>query len=446
MNFSLTPHISPAVFSVSDLNYNAKLLLEQAMSLLWVRGEISNLRCYRSGHWYFSLKDAHAQVRCIMFHHKNQYLDWQPTDGSQVEVRALVTLYESRGDFQLNVETIRRAGLGELYEAYEQLKTRLGKAGLFDPANKKPLPSFPKQVGVITSPDTAALHDILVILKHRMPVLPVIIYPASVQGENAAREIVTSIQIASKRAECDILILCRGGGSIEDLSAFNEEIVARAIANCPIPIITGIGHETDFTIADFTADIRAPTPTGAAQLACPDRKELLHHLTVRYHHIQRVMQHHIERRMQHIDTQAHRLLHPGKHIHHQFTYLQHLHDKLVYIWSHQIEKAYWKWGKLNHRISSASPNTTRLIEQQSDLALRLSRAISCRINTLESNLQNQKTQLTHLNPQSVLARGYSITYAKNNTIICNSKQVGINDNIQIIFAEGWCNAEVVKKP
>ncbi len=445
MNLPPKLNIPRAVLTVSELNYSAKILLEQTLPLLWVKGEISNLKRYQSGHWYFSLKDASAQVRCVIFRHKNQYLDWQPKDGLQVEVRARVTLYESRGDFQLNVETIRRAGLGELFEAYEQLKSRLEKAGLFAPERKKPLPIFPKQIGIITSPATAALHDILSTLQRRMPALPVIIYPTPVQGEGAAEKIAECIHTASKHADCDVLILCRGGGSIEDLWAFNEEIVAQAIAACTIPIISGIGHETDFTIADFVADKRAPTPTGAAQLACLDSKELLHRLNTLGNRMQRVIMHYMERHMQNIDLLAHRLLHPGERIHNQHTHVRQLHERLVNAWLRQTEKTHWHLCELNQCISAASPSISRLVEQQHEWALRLHRAISHRIQTLEMNQQHQQAQLTHLNPQSVLARGYSITYTAQGTMINESNQINVGDDIQVKFAKGWCDANVSKK-
>jgi exodeoxyribonuclease VII large subunit len=219
MNFQMEmemPVLHP-VLSVSELNRSAKELVEQAFPLLWVNGEISNIKCYGSGHWYFSLKDAHAQVRCVMFREKNRYLDWQPRDGMQVEARALVTLYQARGEFQLCVETLRRAGLGRLYEAFEQLRGRLEKEGLFASGRKKRLPSFPAQIGIITSPAGAALHDVLSTLKRRMPSIPIVIYPVPVQGFGAAERIVAAIQKAAMHAECEILILCRGGGSIEDL-------------------------------------------------------------------------------------------------------------------------------------------------------------------------------------------------------------------------------------
>src|SRR5574340_462515 len=280
MIFEAEVRIAAPVISVSELNRSARQILEQRLPLLWVAGEISNFTQAASGHWYFSLKDDKAQVRCAMFRMKSQYLDWLPENGMQVEVRAQPTLYEPRGEYQLAVENMRRAGLGALYEAFEKLKGRLEKEGLFAAARKKALPAFPRRIGIITSPAAAALRDVLTTLRRRMPNIPVLIYPVPVQGEGAAQKIAAAIQLAGQRRECDVLILCRGGGSIEDLWAFNEEVVARAIAACEIPVICGVGHETDFTIADFAADRRAPTPTAAAELATPHRADLLQRLAV----------------------------------------------------------------------------------------------------------------------------------------------------------------------
>lgn len=436
------PH---AILSVSELNYSTKLLLEQAIPLLWVSGEISNLKRYNSGHWYFSLKDENAQVRCVMFRHKNQLLDWQPTDGMQIEVNARVTIYEPRGDFQLGVENIRRAGLGTLFEAFERLKTKLDKAGLFDQAQKKSLPTHPKQIGIITSQSAAALRDVLSTLKHRMPTIPVVIYPTPVQGNGAAEKIANTIHQAAKRAECDILILCRGGGSIEDLWAFNEEKVAHAIAACSIPIISGIGHETDFTIADFVADVRAPTPTGAAQLACQDKRALLHHINTQSNQIQQIMMRYLERLMQQSDTLTHRLLHPGERIQNQLFQLQHLQERLTNNWSRIIEIQHWKLSEMHQRISTFTPNISRLNHKQQELASRLTRAINHRIEAAKTKLQNHQTNLHHLNPHAVLARGYSISYTAEGIVLRNSDQIRIGDSIQVTFAKGWCDAEVSKK-
>ncbi len=437
--------IARAVLSVSELNRSAKDLLEQVFPLLWVSGEISNIKRYGSGHWYFSLKDANAQVRCVMFREKNQYLGWQPQDGMQVEVRALVTLYQARGDFQLSVETIRRVGLGTLFEAFEQLRARLGKEGLFDADRKKTLPLFPKQIGIITSPDGAALHDVLSTLRRRMPSLPVIVYPVPVQGIGAAVKIAAAIQKAASRAECDVLILCRGGGSIEDLWAFNEEIVARAIAACSVPIISGVGHETDFTITDFVADIRAPTPTGASQLVCQDREELLRRVEILYCRMQRELQRGIESRMQNTDMLACRLVHPRERINDQLTHLQRLRERLVRSWRRNSENRYWRVRELNQRLTVTRPDISRLIERQYELGLRLRRAIAGRIETLAMSLEHQQANLAHLNPESVLERGYSIAYTADGTVLRNSNQIDIGDTIRVALAKGGIKASVSEK-
>ena len=445
MNFLMEMEIARAVLSVSELNRSAKDLLEQAFPLLWVSGEISNIKRYGSGHWYFSLKDANAQVRCVMFREKNQYLGWQPQDGMQVEVRALVTLYQARGDFQLSVETIRRVGLGTLFEAFEQLRARLGKEGLFDAGRKKILPPFPEQIGIITSPDGAALHDVLSTLRRRMPSLPVVVYPVPVQGAGAAVKIAAAIQKAASRAECDVLILCRGGGSIEDLWAFNEEIVARAISACSVPIISGVGHETDFTIADFVADIRAPTPTGASQLVCQDREELLRRVEILYRRIQRELRRGIESRMQNTDMLACRLVHPRERIHDQITHLQRLRERLARSWQRNLENRYWRVRELDQRLTAIRPDISRLIERQYELGLRLRRAIAGRIETLAMSLEHQQANLAHLNPESVLERGYSIAYTADGTMLRNSDQIDIGDSIRVALAKGGIKASVSEK-
>lgn len=442
MNFSFQPISFQSVLSVTELNRSAREILEHTLPLLWVCGEISNLKQYPSGHWYFSLKDTNAQVRCVMFHHKNQYLSWQPKDGMQVEVHALATLYEARGEFQLTVENIRRAGLGLLYEAFERLKAKLEQAGLFDPAHKKALPGFPRQVGIITSLNTAALRDVLTTLHRRMPSLPVIIYPAPVQGEGAAAKIATAIQLAVKRAECDVLILCRGGGSIEDLWAFNEEMVAQAIYACSIPIVTGIGHETDFTIADFVADIRAPTPTGAAQIVSPNAQEISNHLRHLSLRMQHGMQRGIERRMQMIDLHAHRLLHPGERVLNQLKHLQHLRERLSNAGLRRTEACRWQLSEFNRRLHASTPHIPFLLKQQYDMALRLRRTAAQRLEILKNNLQHQQAHLTHLNPQSVLARGYSITYTADGQILRDSERIHSGDDIRVTFAQGWAQAKV----
>src|SRR4051812_37012384 len=267
------PGLAPPL-SVSDLNRQVRTLLENRFEMIWVAGELSGVKKAASGHWYFCLKDPGAQVECAMFRARAQFLDFRPEDGLQVEVRARVTLYEARGNFQLVVEEIRRAGRGALFQAFERLKARLEAEGLFEPARKRPLPAFPRAIGIVTSPQAAALRDVLTTLGRRAPMVPVVVYPAQVQGESAAGQVARAIATANARDECDVLIVCRGGGSLEDLWAFNEEVVARAIAASRIPVVSGVGHETDFSIADFVADLRAPTPTAAAVAASADREAL----------------------------------------------------------------------------------------------------------------------------------------------------------------------------
>jgi len=430
------------LWRVSELNRNTRVLLEQTFPLLWVSGEISNLKRYPSGHWYFSLKDDSAQVRCVMFRHKNMYLDWIPQDGMQVEAQVLVTLYEARGEFQLTVEQLRRTGLGALFEAFERLKSRLQQEGLFDPERKQPLPHFPQQIGIITSPHTAALRDVLTTLQRRIPSIPVVIYPAPVQGEGSSAAIAAALRAAAARSECDVLILCRGGGSIEDLWAFNEEIVARAIAACPIPIVTGIGHETDFTIADFVADMRAPTPTGAAQLVSPDREEMRHRLRSWLHRLQQTMARHIERRMQTTDLLAHRLIHPGERIRHQRMQLVQLRDRLQHACYRQLEIHQWYIGETRRHLQSAQPGIHAGIRHQQELAARLQRAMISRLENMQSRLLQQQQHLHHLDPKAVLARGYSIAYTAGGDILQDSQQVQTGDKVQLILAKGWADAKI----
>ena len=433
------------ILTVSELNQSAKDLLEHTFSLVWICGEISNLRRYDSGHWYFSLKDTDAQVRCVMFNHKNRILNWQPEDGMQVEVRALVTLYKTRGDFQLNIDTIRLAGKGDLFKAFEQLKTKLEKEGLFKSIHKKPLPTFPKQIGIVTSSSGAALRDVLSTLQYRMPSIPIVIYPTQVQGDEAAVKIVKAIQTAATRKECDVLVLCRGGGTIEDLWAFNEEIVARAIDSCHIPIICGIGHETDFTIADFVADVRAPTPTGAAHLVCPDSEELIQHIKTLNNHIHRIIQSFLENHMQHIDMLSHRLTHPDERIHIQSIRLQHLNERLTGTLLRYFENQFWSLRELNQRITISKPGITHQNKQLYELNQRLCRAISHYFDVFISSLQRQQARLDLLNPNSVLERGYSIAYDKNRNVLREDDQINIGDTIKVSFAKGWSKAKVLEK-
>ncbi len=423
MIFDPIAELKNRIFSVRELNLAAKQLLENGLPLLWVHGEISNFVCATSGHWYFSLKDEQVQVRCVMFRHKSQYLDWQPKNGMQVEVLALPTLYEARGDFQLTLEQIRPAGLGVLYEAFERLKQKLEGEKLFDAARKRPLPFFPAQIGIITSPQAAALRDVLATLAKRMPSVPVLLYPTPVQGEGAAQKIAQAIKLANERAECEVLLLCRGGGSIEDLWAFNEEVVARAIAASRIPVVSGVGHETDFTIADFVADQRAATPTAAAQLAVPERRELLLRLQQLTLRLARGSQRQIERVMQQLDYLHRRLLHPAQRIQQQAQHLL----------------------QLQQRLHRARPHPAHPAARQIELLRRLRGTMQRTLESHDIRLRNLQQHLLHLDPQQVLARGYSMVRDEHGAIVADSDAVSLGARLDITFARGWARAEVKEK-
>ncbi len=392
-----TPHI----ISVSELNRLAKEVLEQSFPLFWVSGEISNFTRAASGHWYFSLKDQSAQVGCVMFRGRNSYLDWTPKEGDKVEARALVTLYEARGSFQLTIEFLQRAGAGALFEAFEKLKAKLQQEGLFDPAFKQAIPAHPKQIGIVTSPDAAALHDVLTTLRRRMPNTPVVIYPTPVQGKGAANQIANAINLANQRNECDVLIICRGGGSMEDLWQFNEEVVARAIANCKIPTISGVGHETDFTICDFVADVRAPTPTAAAELASPSREALFNKLKQLSEQLKRNSLYLVQQREQLLDYLARRLVSPTQQV---------------------------------------ALQTSQLAQ----LRYRLGLNIQQQLQRQQRNLTQLAQNLHHLNPQAVLSRGYAFAQNKQGEIISNSRQIKAGDDISLTFDVGSAEATVTQ--
>lgn len=433
------------VLSVRELNLAAKQLIEGGMPLLWVRGEISNFVSASSGHWYFSLKDESAQVRCVMFRHKSQYLDFRPANGMQVEVLALATLYEARGDFQLTLERMRPAGQGALYEAFERLKSRLEDEGLFDAGRKRDLPLLPKQVGIVTSPQAAALRDVLRTLANRMPGVPVVLYPAPVQGEGAAPKIAQAIRTASQRAECDVLIVCRGGGSIEDLWAFNEEAVARAIAASHIPVVSGVGHETDFTIADFVADLRAATPTAAAQAAVPDRRELQQRLAQQHRHLARAAMRQFEQRMQQVDFLQRRLVHPALRIRQQGERLDGLRQRMRLAQAYVMQHQQGRWTALWQRWRALRPDVSRARAQQVNQARRLRTAMRNLLERHDARLVALQQHLQFLDPHQVLARGYSLVRDVRGAIVSNSEQLAPGERVDITFAQGGVRAVVQEK-
>ena len=389
------------ILTVSELNRLAREILEMSFPLFWVSGEISNFTRAASGHWYFSLKDAGAQVRCVMFKGRNSYVDFVPREGDKIEARATVTLYEARGDFQLTVEFIQKAGLGTLFEAFEQLKKALSAEGLFETATKRPIPAFPKAIGIVTSADAAALRDVLTTLKRRNPNIPVVIYPTPVQGKGAAARIAEAIDIANQRAEVDTLIVCRGGGSLEDLWSFNEEIVARAVYQSQIPVISGVGHETDFTICDFVADLRAATPTAAAELACTDAMAIRNQLRVYAQSLRQRLEKRLQMQAQRLDYLSKRLISPTQKIQ---SFSNHLHQ----------------------------------------VRLRLQAGIEKQLHFHRSQLSATADRLRLLNPNEVLNRGYAIVKNTEGNIISDSRQLSDSQPIKITFAHGAADATVTK--
>lgn len=430
------------VLTVSELNRMARRALESQLPLLWVEGEVSNFTRAVSGHWYFSLKDANAQVRCVMFRGRNQFSDFTPTNGEHVEIRALPSLYEARGEFQLGAEAIRRAGAGRLYEAFLKLKAKLEAEGLFDPLGKRALPRFPRCIGIVTSPQAAALHDVLTALSRRMPGLPVILYPTPVQGAGAGAQIAAAIRAAGERAECDILLVCRGGGSLEDLWAFNDEVVARAIAASPMPVVSGVGHETDFTLADFAADLRAPTPTAAAELASPVRQELLQQLG----QLARQLHHHLARKqyseMQRLDYLSRRLVHPAELLRRQHLELNQFSQRLYNATRARLTREQLRIAQLSQRLVTPLHVVRREKQGLEALTARAQRAVQSGLMQRRLNLARLASSLGHLSPEGVLARGYSIVQLDNGAVVHDAATLKAGDTIGIRLHRGQARATV----
>ena len=445
MNSNFFFEEKPRIFRVTELNFAIKQLLESNVPLLWVRGEISNLVKAASGHFYFSLKDDQAQVRCVMFRHKNQLLKETIGNGQQVEVLAVATLYEQRGEFQLTVEQVRPAGLGILYERFERLKQLLQSEGLLAAERKRALPAFPGGIGIITSPQAAALRDVLTTLRLRLPSVPVVLYPAPVQGTGSAEKIAAAIAAANRRAECDVLILCRGGGSIEDLWAFNEEIVARAIAASEIPIVSGVGHETDFTIADFVADERAPTPTAAAQRVAPDRHALLRSLQDQVQHLKRAQRNRLQNAMQAVDYLQRRLVHPAQQLQHRTRQLDQMQQRMRRAFAYRKQQQHWQWQSLAQRLRAASSDFARLQDKQANLAQGLVKAMRAGQADRLVRINNTVQHLTLLDPAKVLARGYSMVQDASGGVVSDAGRVAVGEELRITFAKGWARSQVKER-
>jgi len=424
------------VITVSALNQAVARLLERSFPLTWIAGEISNFTRASSGHWYFTLKDDGAQVRAVMFRGRAQYANFIPREGDKVEVRALVTLYGPRGDYQINVEAIRRAGVGSLFEAFLRLKEKLTAAGVFAPERKRALPMFARTIGIVTSPSAAALRDILTALQRRAPHVNIILYPTLVQGAQAPEQIVNAINTASRRAECDVLLVCRGGGSIEDLWAFNDEAVAYAVANCSMPVISGVGHETDFTICDFAADLRAATPTAAAELSATPQADWMASLRADTTDLRRSMRRTLGDASQTLDNYTRRLLSPTARIDQQRFQLKSLATALMHAKRAPLAQSRFTLDKLAGRLAARRPDLTAVRGQLGALQHRAALAAGAQIAQRREALAALSAQLELLNPQRTLERGYAIVSDARGTVLRSPQQLTPRATVTVRLADG----------
>lgn len=429
------PQKTESVIPVSALNQAVAQLLERHFPLTWVSGEISNFTRAASGHWYFTLKDSAAQVRAVMFRGRAQYANFMPREGDKVEVRALVGLYAPRGDYQINVEAIRRAGVGNLYEAFLQLKAKLAAEGLFDQERKKPIPSFVQRIGIVTSPNAAALRDVMTALQRRVPHIEVIIYPCPVQGEGAAAKIAQMIALAEAENRCELLIVCRGGGSIEDLWAFNEEILARTIAHCELPIISGIGHETDFTITDFVADLRAPTPTAAAEMAATPRADWIANLNQWQTVMQRQMRRQLDSQAQNLDWLSHRLQSPSTALASRRQQINHSAQSLRFAVLKPLQTAQNRLLQLEKRLTQKRPQIQECQSQLAYKQMQLRTSMRHQLQQHQTNLTSLQEKLEMLNPQRTLDRGYVILQQADGQLIRSARQIHAGDFLQLRTAQ-----------
>jgi len=428
----------PTTLTVSQLNRRARQLLETHLPLVWVEGEISNFSRPGSGHWYLTLKDEHAQARCAMFRNRNSLVRFRPDNGTHVLVRCRVSLYEGRGDFQLIIEHMEEAGYGALQRKFGELKHRLSEEGLFLDTHKQPLPSLPNRIGIITSPTGAAIRDILSVLKRRFPAIPVTVYPSVVQGSGAAAQLADSIALANEDNRCDVLIVGRGGGSLEDLWAFNEEVLTRAIYNSNIPIISAVGHEVDFTIADFVADYRAPTPSAAAEILSPNGEEFL----ANFRGFERLFLEAIQRRLQsssqHIDNLRRQLRHPGERLHHRGQQLQNLLVRLKRSTAENQTRQQTRLHHLQDKLGRCHPSQQldQLQSQLDALKQRLHLGMEKLIELRHDSWQKSAQLLHAVSPLNTLERGYAIVMDKQQHIVRHVADTAVGDTVSTKLVDG----------
>ncbi len=433
---------APAALTVSELNALAKNLLEDHLSGLWIAGEVSNLTRAASGHYYFSLKDNRAQVRCAMFKGTATKLAAPLKEGDHIELSGKISIYEARGEFQITVNEVRLKGLGQLYEAYELLKAKLQAEGIFDAARKQALPPHPRTIGIVTSLAAAALRDVVSTLKRRAPDIPLLIYPTPVQGTGSELHIAQAIRTASQRAECDVLIVCRGGGSIEDLWAFNEEPVIRAIAECTIPTVSGVGHETDFTLADFAADVRAPTPTAAAELVSPNRAETLQQLAATQAYLRRNLQQRYYDASQKLDWLTRQLRHPQQKLAEQSNQLNRLQHTLQHAMQQQYRSHRDHLTRQSDRLQHARPSTQQPAKDLAAQQRALRQHWQALFTAHHQRLHKQSELLQAVSPQNILARGFSVVKNTRGQLVRDAASLKQGQKLHIIFADGETDVRV----
>jgi exodeoxyribonuclease VII large subunit len=442
------PRVERDVYTVSRLNKEVRLLLESGLPLLWLEGELSNFAAPASGHWYFSLKDSGAQVRCAMWRQRNSTVRFRPKDGVAVLVRARVGLYEPRGEYQLIVEHLEEAGEGALKREFEKLKARLAAEGLFAAERKRPLPAVPRRIGVVTSPTGAAIHDILRVLRARFPVARVLLYPTAVQGAAAVPEIVRAIEAASRRNECDVLIVSRGGGSLEDLWCFNDERVARAIAACRVPTVSGVGHEVDVTIADFVADLRAPTPSAAALAATPDKATWLESLALLQTRFGGAMGRYFRVQLGALGALAQRLQisHPGARLQQHAQRLDDLEQRMRLALRATVMVRQQRLEALSTRLWRENPRHRLevLCAQAASLRQRLTSAFGAQLNALEQRLALASRTLDAVSPLATLGRGFAVvTRVDDGTLLRGADQAPVGTDIEARLSKGRLRARVI---
>ena len=429
------------VLSVAELNRQVRDCLERRFPLLQVRGEISNLTYAASGHVYFSLKDEAAQVRCVMWRSRAQTLGRRLSNGQQVDIRALVSFYEPRGEFQLNVESLRQAGQGDLYEQFLRLKARLEAEGLFEASRKRPLPGFPRRLAIVTSPQAAALRDVLTTLARRSPHVAVRLYPAPVQGEGASMQLAAALAKADGEGH-DVILLCRGGGSIEDLWAFNEEPLARQIAACRTPVVSGVGHETDFTMADFVADVRAATPTAAAELACPDRAMLLRRVEEWQGRLARRTRQHLFQLAQNFDQLSLQLRHPAQHLAARRDEVKRLETRLDLGCQRQQQERQYRLSLLEQRLRQQRPEAVVRQNRVDQLRYRLKNLLERELLAVKGQLNALEAGLVQLNPHAVLTRGYAYALDDSGRAVRDARDLQQGQGLRLHFARGEARVEV----